>query len=62
MGDIVGLGIGLQAAGAMSGQLGGIFNDIADGVKTAETNIKCAKCGAEIPNGAKFCLECGEKL
>ncbi len=24
--------------------------------------LKCAKCGAEIPNGAKFCLECGEKL
>ncbi|MBR3789204.1 MAG: SPFH domain-containing protein [Clostridia bacterium] len=24
--------------------------------------VKCAKCGAEIPNGAKFCLECGEKL
>ena len=24
--------------------------------------IKCEKCGAEIPNGAKYCLECGEKL
>lgn len=23
---------------------------------------KCAKCGVELPNGAKFCLECGEKL
>ena len=23
---------------------------------------KCAKCGAEVPDGAKFCLECGEKL
>lgn len=22
---------------------------------------KCAKCGAELPNNAKFCLECGEK-
>lgn len=24
--------------------------------------IKCEKCGAEIPNGAKYRLECGEKL
>lgn len=24
--------------------------------------LKCAKCGAEIPTGAKFCLDCGEKL
>lgn len=24
--------------------------------------IKCEKCGAEIPNGVKYCLECGEKL
>lgn len=23
---------------------------------------KCPNCGAEIPNGAKFCLECGQKL
>jgi len=23
---------------------------------------KCAKCGSDIPNGAKFCFECGEKL
>ena len=23
---------------------------------------KCPKCGAEVPAGAKFCLECGEKL
>lgn len=23
---------------------------------------KCAKCGAELPNGAKFCFECGEKV
>lgn len=23
---------------------------------------KCPKCGAEVPTGAKFCFECGEKL
>ena len=24
--------------------------------------IKCAKCGAELPENAKFCLSCGEKV
>ena len=24
--------------------------------------IKCNKCGNAIPKGAKFCLECGEKI
>ena len=23
---------------------------------------KCPNCGAEVPAGAKFCLECGQKL
>ena len=23
---------------------------------------KCSKCGADLPNNAKFCLECGTKL
>ena len=28
----------------------------------AQLENKCPKCGAEVPAGAKFCLECGEKL
>ena len=24
--------------------------------------MKCSKCGAEIPVGAKFCTECGTKI
>ena len=24
--------------------------------------MKCQKCGAEVPAGAKFCNECGEKI
>ncbi|MBQ9083585.1 MAG: zinc-ribbon domain-containing protein, partial [Clostridia bacterium] len=27
-----------------------------------ETGEKCAKCGASLPENAKFCLECGEKV
>ena len=24
--------------------------------------MKCQKCGAEVPDGAKFCNECGAKI
>lgn len=26
------------------------------------SKVKCRNCGARIPDGAKFCLECGQKL
>lgn len=67
MSDIIGLGVGLQAAGAMSGKIGNIFSGIA-GNDASEANnsvagtVKCAKCGAALPPNAKFCLECGEKI
>ena len=67
MGDIVGLGVGLQAASAMSGQLGNIFGGFAAGVQSPEaaaplSNIQCANCGNTLPSNAKFCLECGTKV
>lgn len=64
MGDIVGLGVGLQAANAMSGQLGGIFNGLAGGNNEApqQAGVKCANCGNTLPQNAKFCLECGTKV
>ena len=58
MGDIMGLGIGLQAAQAMSGQIGNMFGTF----NNQQSPLKCAKCGAEIPQGSKFCLQCGEKV
>lgn len=65
MSDIIGLGVGLQAAGAMSGQIGNLFgafgNNNADTTQTA-VSVKCSKCGADIPQGSKFCLQCGEKV
>lgn len=66
MGDIVGLGVGLQAANAMSGQIGGIFSGFAannQGTEaTTSAQIKCANCGNSLPANAKFCLECGTKV
>lgn len=70
MSDIVGLGVGLQAANAMSGQLGGIFSGFgANGAQAsasptaeAQTEAKCTNCGNILPANAKFCLECGTKV
>ena len=65
MSDIIGLGVGFQAAQAMSGRLGGIFggmNDEKPNGSEAASAARCAKCGAELPAGAKFCLQCGERV
>jgi len=62
MSDIIGLGVGLQAAGAMSGQVGSIFGAFGNNNGQATATVKCPKCGADIPQGSKFCLQCGEKV
>ena len=63
MSDIVGLGIGLQAAGAMSGQIGGMFKGFMQSSENEPTATSlCPKCNKPLPQGAKFCLECGEKI
>lgn len=62
-GDMIGLGVGMAAAGAVAPQLGEMFKGMAPGVATEPaTAAKCAKCGATLPANAKFCLECGEKV
>ena len=63
MSDIIGLGVGLKAAGVFGSQLGGMLDGL--GVQNAQTPAAaqtCAKCGAPLPANAKFCLECGEKV
>lgn len=57
-GDVVGLGVGMAAAGALSPQLSEMFK----GFSSADSDTKCVKCGAKLPVNAKFCLECGEKV
>ena len=56
---------GIQLMGIKRGFSGLLNGEIEELKKTIQDvkNVKiCAKCGAEIPTGAKFCLECGEKL
>jgi membrane protease subunit (stomatin/prohibitin family) len=68
-GDMIGLGVGMAAAGAVAPQLGEMFKGFstpttAPSVTPTQTEpeTKCAKCGATLPQNAKFCLECGEKV
>ncbi len=58
----MGVGLGMMAGvgGTMAGVVGGAMSDALNGAPTTQT--KCAKCGAILPNNAKFCLECGEKV
>lgn len=64
-GEMIGLGVGIAAAGAVAPQLGEMFKGFstpAQSPASAEPEAKCAKCGAALPKNAKFCLECGEKV
>lgn len=63
--DMIGLGVGMAAAGAVAPQLGEMFKGFSVPNSTsnnAQPVTKCAKCGATLPADAKFCLECGEKV
>ena len=62
----VGLGTMAGVGGAVGGMVGSTVGDALQGVTAnppVNTNpSKCAKCGALLPDNAKFCLECGEKV
>ena len=65
-GDMIGLGVGMAAAGVVAPQIGEMFKGFQTPAQTpiasTEPEAKCAKCGATLPQNAKFCLECGEKI
>lgn len=65
-GDMIGLGVGMAAAGAVSGQMGEMFKGFGaapDGKQPQDAEkILCPDCHKELPKFAKFCFECGRKL
>ena len=61
MGEMLGLGVGLAAAGSIAPQVGEMIKGIGN-VSPASENVICPKCGAALPAGAKFCFLCGEKI
>lgn len=68
----VGMGMISGIGGTVANQVGGIMQNTLNGAAqpaatpavapTAPEKPKCAKCGAILAEGAKFCLECGEKV
>ena len=59
----MGIGLGTMAGvgGVVGGMVGGVMTDTLGATQSAQT-LSCGKCGAKLPQGAKFCLECGEKV
>jgi len=72
IGDMLGIGVGMAAMGAMAPQVGEMMKGFnisganADSESTNERassqNAKCPKCGNILPPNAKFCMECGTKI
>ena len=72
MGDMLGLGVGMAAMGAMAPQMDEMMKGFNIGNFGAAQNptvesqpaqtTMCPKCGNSLPENAKFCLECGTKI
>lgn len=70
MGDMLGMGVGMAAMGAMAPQFGEMmkgFNIAGTGdsgleAAGANSTTLCPKCKNVLPANAKFCLECGTKI
>ena len=61
-GDMIGLGVGMAAAGAVSGQMGEMFKGFGAAAQPEVKKVACPNCGNEVPENAKFCMECGSKI
>ena len=61
-GDMIGLGVGMAAAGAVAPQMGEMFKGFTAPTAEAPKKITCPNCNNEVPEGSKFCLECGAKI
>ncbi|MBR5478915.1 MAG: SPFH domain-containing protein [Clostridia bacterium] len=64
-GDMIGLGVGMAAAGAVSGPMSEMFKGMGAGFATESqpaAKITCPNCNSEVPENSKFCLECGTKI
>lgn len=64
-GDMIGLGVGMAAAGVVSGQMGEMFKGFEttpNADSRAAKKVTCPNCNREVPEKAKFCFECGAKI
>ena len=64
-GDMIGLGVGMAAAGAVAPQMSEMFKGFGStpfGGAQLAGKITCPNCHNEVPENSKFCLECGAKI
>lgn len=61
-GDMIGLGMGMAAASAVAPRMGEMFNGFSASTQDEPAKILCPNCKKEVPENAKFCLECGAKI
>ena len=56
----MGIGLGMMAGvgGTMAGVVGGA---VGDALNPTQGAVRCKNCSSILPNGAKFCPECGTK-
>lgn len=71
MGAGMGLGMGLNVGNAVGGAMNEAINDNIKPQNNEQekpeqphedNGIVCENCGAKLPEGAKFCLGCGQKI
>ncbi len=58
----LGLGVGMGVGGAFGKIAGEMGSDLTTGGGESVPSVRCAKCGAIVGRGAKFCSECGAPL
>jgi len=61
-GDMIGLGVGMAAAGAVAPQMGEMFKGFGVNNAPVAATITCPNCNTEVPESSKFCPECGNKI
>ena len=54
-------GISAPVSGAVGSMMAGAVNNAVSSPAAASGTAKCVKCGASLPENAKFCMTCGEK-
>ena len=61
-GTMIGAGVGLGVGFGLGGAVGQVAKDSMIPNQAPANSVKCAKCGADIPAGSKFCPNCGNKV
>ncbi len=68
VGQFTNMGVGLGTMAGVGGVVGGVVGGAVGSAvgnmsmnATVPSTAKCRVCGAVLPDGAKFCLSCGEK-